>query len=50
MCSRERFSFGVDTLSGGYESAIIVILNDNMIRVVDGSDKEYLYSAKNITS
>ena len=40
-------SFGVESLTDGREYAVIEVLEDDMIRVVDDSEEDYLYSIAN---
>ena len=40
-------SFGIDSLTDGKEYDYLEILNDGLIRVVDDSGEDYLYSTEN---
>ncbi len=40
-------SFGVDSLTNGRTYDVIEVFEDNLVRVVDDSDEDYLYSISN---
>lgn len=40
-------SFGIDSLTDGKIYDVLEVLNDGLIRVVDDSEEDYLYSSNN---
>lgn len=40
-------SFGIDSLTDGKTYNVLEVLNDGLIRIVDDSEEDYLYSSTN---